>query len=88
MNYLQLSISLVLIYLSLAVIVAWYRGILTRQNFTYIPFCGGLLGCLGLYINPVCELGYWILLPLLLDYYSVPHCILSFVRHIIRKYVN
>lgn len=81
----MLILSLILIYLSFAVIVAWYRGILTRKNFTYIPFLGGLLGCFGLYINPICEFGYWTFLPLLLDYYSVPHCILAFVRYIIKK---
>lgn len=84
MFYFQLIVSFVLVYIAFGVIVAWYRGILSRQNFTFIPFLGGLIGCLGLYINPVYELGYWVLLPLLLDYYSIPYFALIFIRHITR----
>lgn len=82
MYYIQLIFSLLLLYVSSGVITAWYRGMLRKQSFSSIPFFGGLTGMLGLYINPVYDLGYWVVLPLFIDYFSFPFLIAALIRRI------
>lgn len=57
-----------------------------KQTKLYLHTFFGCFGRLSgiIYINPVYELGYWVLLPLLLDYYSIPYFALIFIRHITR----
>ena len=72
-----------LAYLSTGIITAWYKGIINKQQFTYIPFLGGILGCVALYVNPFYELGWFVVIPLFIDYYSFPYVICLLIRKII-----
>ena len=72
-----------LAYISIGVITAWYIGIFNKQQFTYIPFLGGILGCVALYVNPFYELGWFVVIPLFIDYYSFPYLIALLIRKII-----
>ena len=85
MYHLKLIIFFLLSYLSLGVIIAWYRGILSKRSFTYIPFLGGVLGVIALYVNPIIDMGYMILIPLFVDYFSFPYLILLMLKKIINK---
>ena len=84
MFVLRIMAFAVLSYLSLGIIVAWYKGIIYRQQFTYIPFVGGILGCVALYVNPFYELDWFVLMPLFIDYFSFPY----FIHLLIKKIVS
>ena len=85
MYYLQLITSGILLYIASGVIIAWYRGIFNKQQFTAIPFLGGSLGALGLYINPLVDLGYSIYLPFFIDYFSLPFLLVLLGKRLIRR---
>lgn len=74
---------IVLVYLSIGIITAWYKGLIYKQQFTYIPFLGGIMGCIALYVNPFYELGWFVVTPLFIDYYSFPYVISLLIRKII-----
>lgn len=74
---------IVLVYLSIGIITAWYKGLIYKQQFTYIPFLGGILGSIALYVNPFYELGWFVVTPLFIDYYSFPYVISLLIRKII-----
>ena len=82
MYVLRIIVFVVLAYVSLGVIIAWYRGIIYKQTFTYIPFLGGILGCVALYVNPFYELGWFVVTPLFIDYFSFPYFIGLLIRKI------
>lgn len=82
MYYIQFISSLLLLYVSFGVITAWYRGMVSKQRFTSVPFFGGVTGMIGLYINPIYDLGYWVILPLFIDYFSIPFLVSSIIRRI------
>lgn len=72
-----------LAYLSIGIIIAWYKGLIYKQQFTYIPFLGGILGCIALYVNPFYELGWFVVAPLFIDYFSFPYFIGILIKKII-----
>ena len=80
---LRMMAFIVLVYLSIGIITAWYKGLIYKQQFTYIPFLGGILGCIALYVNPFYELGWFVVTPLFIDYYSFPYVISLLIRKII-----
>ena len=84
MYYLQLITSGILLYIASGVIIAWYRGIFNKQQFTAIPFLGGSLGALGLYINPLVDPGYFVYLPFFIDYFSLPFHLVLLGKCLIR----
>ena len=86
MYYLQLITSGILLYIASGVIIAWYRGMYNKQSFTSIRFLGGTLGALGLYLNPLIDLGYLALLPFLLDYFSLPVLVVALGKYIIKRF--
>ena len=88
MYYLQLISSGILLYIACGVIIAWYRGMLSKQQFTAIPFLGGTLGALGLYINPLVDLGYVVYLPFFIDYFSLPFLLVLPGRYLINLMNN
>lgn len=80
---LRMMAFIVLVYLSIGIITAWYKGLIYKQQFTYIPFLGGILGCIALYVNPFYELGWFVVTPLFIDYYSFPYVISLLIKKII-----
>ncbi len=72
-----------LAYLSIGIITAWYKAIIGKQQFTYIPFLGGILGCIALHVNPFYELGWFVVAPLFIDYFSFPYFIGILIKKII-----
>ena len=55
-----------------------------KQQFTAIPFLGGSLGALGLYINPLVDPGYFVYLPFFIDYFSLPFHLVLLGKCLIR----
>ena len=86
MYYLQLIGSGFLLFISAGIIIAWYRGMYNKQAFTSIRFLGGTLGALGLYLNPLIDLGYLVLLPFFLDYFSLPVLVVDLGQYIIKRF--
>ena len=80
---LRMMAFIVLVYLSIGIITAWYKGLIYKQQFTYIPFLGGIMGCIALYVNPFYELGWFVVAPLFIDYYSFPYFISILIKKII-----
>ena len=87
MFILKVAIFIILTYLSAGIITAWYKAIIYNEQFTYIPFIGGILGCVALYINPFCELGWFVVTPFFIDYYSFPYFICILIKKI-KSYRN
>ena len=83
MFVLRVIICILLAWLSAGVITAWYKGIIYRQQFTGIPFLGGILGCVALWVNPFYELGWFVVTPLFIDYFSFPYFICLLIKKII-----
>ena len=83
MFVLRIMVFGLLAYLSIGIITAWYKGIIYRQQFTGIPFLGGILGCVALWVNPFYELGWFVVTPLFIDYFSFPYFIGILIKKII-----
>lgn len=63
----------------------FYLQVLCGRNVSWAPFIGGAAGAISVLSVPIGISPAWVLLPLLLDWGSIPGLVATLSFHLIRK---